>query len=84
MERKFITPLDTAAAPPAASLRGSNQHIARYEAAPHILGMDIQFDIHHAPHIDQKPPRPLCGVPICQSTTDEDTRGCFQSPTEKN
>jgi hypothetical protein len=87
MERKSIAPLDTAAAPPAASLRGSNQHIARYEAAPpsaSILGMDIQFDIHHAPHIDQKPPRPVCGVPICQSTTGEDTRGCFQSPTKKN
>ena len=59
MERKPIAPLNTAAAPPATNVRGWNQRIARYEAAPpgaSILGMDTRFDIHHLPHMDQRPP----------------------------
>ena len=79
MERKPIAPLNTAAAPSAANVRGSNQRIARYEAVPpgaSILGMDIIFDMHHAPHKNHG------GVLSSHSTTGQDTSGCSQSTTE--
>ena len=79
MERKPIAPLNTAAAPSAANVRGSNKRIARYDAVPpgaSILGMDIIFDMHHAPHMNHG------GVLSCHSTTGQDTSGCSQSTTE--
>ena len=79
MERKPIAPLNTAAAPPATNVRGWNKRIARYDAVPpgsSILGMDIIFDMHHAPHMNHG------GVLSCHSTTGQDTSGCSQSTTE--
>lgn len=85
MERKPIAPLNTAAPPPATNVRGWNQRIARYEAAPpgaSILGMDTRFDIHHLPHMDQRPPVYPADAHEVHEDAFEDQRDLTRSYTE--